>query len=307
MTVVVFGSLNMDLVVRVARLPVPGETISGQQFDTIAGGKGANQAVAVARQQVPTVMVGRVGADSYGRALCQALANEGITADGVSQDSAIATGIAAIAVADSGANQIIVVPGANGQVGVPELAYLKGQLAAAECLLLQLEIPLSTVTTAAQLAHAAGVRVILDPAPAPKADLRSLYPHIDILTPNQVEAAQLVGFPVETIAQAREAIAVLRQQGVPTVIIKLGEQGILCGSEQEQIVQVPALPVSAVDTVAAGDAFNGGLAVALQAGKSLTEALHWASATAAWSVTQSGAQPSLPTRSQVTTLINHLA
>ncbi|MEM1292270.1 MAG: ribokinase [Cyanobacteria bacterium P01_H01_bin.162] len=307
MTVVVFGSLNMDLVVRSARLPVPGETISGRQFATIAGGKGANQAVAVARQRVPTVMVGRVGADRYGPDLCQALANEGIRVDGVSQDSTVATGIAAIAVADSGANQIIVVPGANGQVGLPELEYLKGQLAAAECLLLQLEIPLSTVTTAAQLAHAAGLRVILDPAPAPQADLRSLYPHIDILTPNQVEAAQLVGFPVETIAQAHEAISVLRQQGVATVIIKLGEQGILCSREEAQSIHLPALPVSAVDTVAAGDAFNGGLAVALQAGKSLPEALHWAVATAAWSVTQPGAQPSLPTRSQVTDLINSLA
>ena len=306
MTVVVFGSLNMDLVVRSARLPVPGETLSGQKFETIAGGKGANQAVAVARQQVPTVMVGCVGADSYGQALRQALAHEGVTVDGVNSDPAATTGIAAITVADSGANQIIVVPGANGQVGLPELDYLKGQLPSAQYLLLQLEIPLSTVTTAAQLAHAAGIQVILDPAPAPTVDLRSLYSHIDILTPNQVEAAQLVGFPVETIAQAREAIAVLRQQGVPTVIIKLGEQGILCGSEQEQIVQVPALPVSAVDTVAAGDAFNGGLAVALQAGNSLTEALHWASATAAWSVTQPGAQSSLPTRSQVTGLINNL-
>ncbi|MEL6399415.1 MAG: ribokinase [Cyanobacteria bacterium J06607_6] len=307
MTVVVFGSLNMDLVVRSARLPVPGETILGRQFATIAGGKGANQAVAVARQRVPTVMVGRVGSDRYGPDLCQVLANEGIRVDGVSQDSTVATGIAAITVADSGANQIIVVPGANGQVGLPELEYLKGQLAAAECLLLQLEIPLSTVTTAAQLAHAAGLRVILDSAPAPQADLRSLYPHIDILTPNQVEAAQLVGFPVETIAQAHEAIVMLRQQGVATVIIKLGEQGILCGSQEEQSIHIPALPVSAVDTVAAGDAFNGGLAVALQAGKSLPEALHWATATAAWSVTQPGAQPSLPTRSQVKDLINSLA
>lgn len=298
MTILVFGSLNMDLVVRSPRLPHPGETLTGRDFATIPGGKGANQAVAAARQGVATAMMGRVGADDFGHQLRHALAGDGINIDAVKVDAETHTGVAAIAVAGSGENQIVIVPGANGRVDVTDLAGFASALASAQLLLLQCEIPAAMVAQAAQLAHAAGVTVMLDPAPVPAFDLTPIYPAIDILTPNQIEAAQLTGLPVNNVAEAEVAIAHLQRQGASTILIKLGEQGVLCGTPTEMF-HVPAFPVSVVDTVAAGDAFNGGLAVALAEGRSLKQVVMWASATAALSVGKSGAQPSMPTRSQV--------
>ncbi len=289
----------MDLVVRSPRLPQPGETLTGSNFATIPGGKGANQAVAVARQDATTYMVGRVGADDFGHQLRHALALDGVVVEAIHIDAATHTGVAAIAVADSGENHIVIVPGANGQVGTADLQRLQTHLASAELLLLQCEIPAAIMAQAAQMAHASGVRVMLDPAPVPDFDLKSFYPAIDILTPNQVEAAQLTGLPVTTVDEAAAAISQLQQQGASTVIAKLGEQGVCCGTPEETF-HLPAFAVSVVDTVAAGDAFNGGLAVALSEGKSLREAVTWASATAALSVTKAGAQPSMPTRSHVT-------
>lgn len=298
MSILVFGSLNMDLVVRSPRLPQPGETLTGRDFATVSGGKGANQAVAAARQGATTVMVGRVGADDFGHQLRQALTVDGVAVKAVQVDAETHTGVAAIAVAESGENQIVIVPGANGRVGKDELQRLQTYLDAADYLLLQCEIPAAILAQGAQMAHAAGVRVMLDPAPVPDFDLKPVYPAIDILTPNQVEAAQLTGLSVTTVDEAAAAIARLQQQGASTVIVKLGEQGICCGTPEETF-HVPAFPVAVVDTVAAGDAFNGGLAVALSEGKALREAVVWAAATAALSVTKSGAQPSMPTRSQV--------
>ncbi|HEY9889567.1 MAG TPA: PfkB family carbohydrate kinase, partial [Candidatus Obscuribacterales bacterium] len=183
-----------------------------------------------------------------------------------------------------------------------DLQRLETYLPTAQWLLMQFELPLPTVIAAAHLAQAAGVRVMLDPAPVQTFNPADLYPQVDILTPNQGEAAQLVGFPVETIAQAQAAIAHLQGQGAATVIITLGAQGIVCGTPDETFHH-PALPVTVVDTVAAGDAFNGGLAVALAEGKPLNAAIAWATATAAYAVTQAGAQPSLPRRSQVAQLL----
>ena len=303
MSILVFGSINMDLVVQSPRLPQPGETLVGRTFATMPGGKGANQAVAAARQGAPTVMVGRVGDDDLGQQLRQRLATEGVNTESVMVDATTHTGVAAIAVADNGENQIVIVPGANGRVGDADWQRLHQHLDAAQLLLLQYEIPATVVAKAAELAHAQGIPVILDPAPVPEVDLTPIYPAVDILTPNQVEAAQLTRLPVGTVEQAREALLVLQQQGAQTVIIKLGAQGVLCGTA-DGTFHVPAFAVDVVDTVAAGDAFNGGLAVALQEGQPLREAVTWASATAAVSVTQSGAQPSLPTRSQVADLIN---
>ncbi|MGF1459380.1 MAG: ribokinase [Leptolyngbyaceae cyanobacterium] len=300
MAILVFGSLNMDLVVRTPRLPQSGETLTGQSFTTVAGGKGANQAVAVARQGATTTLVGRVGDDDFGRQLCQALAHDGVQIkDTVLIDGETHTGVAAIAVGAQGENQILIVPGANGRVNRADVDRLKPHFKTADLLLLQCEIGPASVVAAAQTAHAAGLTVMLDPAPVPAGDLTSVYPSVDILTPNQVEAEQLVGFPVNTIDQANAAIAALQSQGATTVIIKLGEQGVVCGTLTETFYQ-PAFTVTVVDTVAAGDAFNGGLAIALQAQKPLREAVQWATATAALSVTKAGAQPSLPTHSEVT-------
>ncbi len=248
-------------------------------------------------------MVGRVGADDLGHQLRHALAVDGIAIDTIQVDATTHTGIAAIAVAQSGENQIIVVPGANSKVDATELNHLQQQLPTTHLLLLQFEIPLPMVREAAAAAYAAGVTVIVDPAPAqslPPAD--SLYRHTHILTPNQVEASQLVGFPVNSLENAAAAAKALRQQGVAIAMVKLGAQGVLCATETA-IFHVPAFTVPIMDTVAAGDAFNGGLAVALHDGKSLREAIAWASATAALSVMQAGAQPSLPTRSQVASFL----
>ncbi len=298
MSVVVFGSINMDLVVRSPHLPKPGETLTGSNFATIPGGKGANQAVAVARLGVPTQMIGRVGQDAFGETLLAELATSGVNCDRVLIDSTVHSGVAMITVDDASENTIVIIPGANGQVGEADVERVRQSLTDVKVLLLQLEIPLPAVIEAARVAKQGGVTVILDPAPA-RSDLPDeLYALIDILTPNQVEAAQLVGFEVNDFESAKAAAGKFRQRGVNIVIVKLGRQGALCCTSDETFA-IPAFPVKAVDTVAAGDAFNGGLAAGLAAGMSLQQATRQAAAAAALSVTQAGAQPSLPTRSQL--------
>lgn len=298
MGVIVFGSINMDLVVQAPSIPVPGETLVGHSFATIPGGKGANQAVATARLQIPTEMVGRIGADPFGQDLITNLKVSGVGYEGIFVDQSTHSGIAVITVDDSGENNIIIVPGVNGQVGAADVERLQLLLPKATVLLLQLEIPLEAVVAAAKAAKQAGVRVILDPAPA-RSDLpMDLYALIDIATPNQIEAGQLVGFPVTDFETAAKAAAVLQQRGTKIVIVKLGKQGALCLTPTETFA-IPPFPVEAVDTVAAGDAFNGGLAAGLAAGMPLRQATRQAAAVAALSVTRSGAQPSLPTRSDL--------
>lgn len=301
-TILVFGSLNMDLVVRSPRLPQPGETLMGHDFTTVPGGKGANQAVAAARLGAVTQMVGRVGADDFGHHLRHGLAMAGVNIDALATDPAVSTGVAAIAVADSGENHILIVPGANGQVGAEDVARLQPHLQPHTTLLMQLEIPLPAVVAAAQAAKAAGVTVILDPAPAAAPLPPELYAAVDILTPNQVEASQLVGEPVDSVAAAIAVARTLQRRGVPTVIVKLAALGSVA-AQGADVWQVPAFSVPVVDTVAAGDAYNGALAVALGNGQPLPQAMVWASAAAALSVSQAGAQPSLPTRSQVETFL----
>jgi ribokinase len=294
-SILVFGSINLDLVARTPRLPVPGETILGHQFTQIPGGKGANQAVAVARLGIPTQMVGRVGGDSFGQELLSSLHNAGVQIDRVLIDRTTHSGVAVIAVDDRGENHIIVIPGANGQIDQTDIDRLTPLFNQAFALLLQFEIPLAIVQQAAKAAKAAGVPVILDPAPAQVNVPSSLYPLVDILTPNAVEAEQLVGFPIHTPADAERAAKVLQQRGVTTVIIKLGHQGVVCTTAQETFF-VPIFKVDVVDTVAAGDAFNAGLAVGLAEGLPLQQALVWGTAAGALAVTKSGAQSSLPDR-----------
>jgi ribokinase len=267
----------------------------GQSFTTIPGGKGANQAVAAARLGIETEMVGRVGGDRFGQDLLTSLQANGVGCDRVFVDPTIHSGVAMIAVDHQAENHIIVISGANGAVDDSDVQRLREVLSPNSILLLQLEIPLPMVVAAAEVAKAQGARVILDPAPA-RSDLpHELYSLLNILTPNQVEASELVGFPVNSIETAREAAIALRQRGVDTVIVKLGKQGAICATADETFA-VPAFLVRAIDTVAAGDAFNGGLATALAEGQPLQTALTWASAVAALSTTQAGAQPSMPTR-----------
>ena len=292
---VVFGSINMDLVTKTPRLPVPGETLLGNSFFTAPGGKGANQAVAIARLGIPAAMVGRVGGDSFGGELLNSLQTAGVDTDYLRIDRGASSGVAAITVGDAGENQIIIIPGANQRVDRTDLERLENLLPGAAVLLLQFEIPITTVVMAASVAHQAGVKVILDPAPAQKDIPVELYPLVDIITPNEIEAGQIVGFPLDGLDAAYRAAEFFLQRGVRTAIIKLGAKGAVCATKEEKFF-VPAFEVTAVDTVAAGDAFNGGLAAALVEGLPLRQAVIWGAATAALAVTKPGAQSSMCAR-----------
>lgn len=312
---VVFGSINIDLVTKTPRLPLPGETLTGHSFVTAPGGKGANQAVAIAKLGVPCYMVGRVGGDNFGRELLASLQLAGVKTENVFVDESISSGVAAIAVDDNGENQIIITPGANGRVDRTDverlLSVLKMTLSppsqrkeissppsqgglGGSILLLQLEIPLNTVIAAAQTAKAAGIQVILDPAPAQNLP-DELYPLIDIITPNETEAGRLVGFTIDGRETATEAAQALLQKGVGNAIVKLGAKGVICATPAETFF-TPAFSVTAVDTVAAGDAFNGGLAAALVEGLPLRQAVIWGAAAGALAATKPGAQSAMPNR-----------
>ncbi len=291
---IAFGSINMDLVARTSKLPVPGETLLGSNFFTVPGGKGANQAVALARLGVATSMVGRVGDDNFGNQLLKTLKVAGIDIENVLVDE-VSSGVALISVDDAGENQIIVVPGANGRVDSTDVENLSSLLPNCRVLLMQFEIPLPSILLAAQAAKRLGVKVILDPAPVLNAVPAELYPLVDIITPNEVEISQLVGFSVNDVDSASEATKILLQRGVGCAIAKLGVKGVICATKKETFF-VPAFPVETVDTVAAGDAFNGGLAAALVEKLSLRQAVVWGAAAGAIAATKSGAQSSMPTK-----------
>jgi ribokinase len=298
--VVVFGSINMDLVVRTPRLPAPGETLTGYTFFAAPGGKGANQAVACARLGAPTRMVGRVGDDLFGEQLRTSLRSYGVQDDGVLTTPG-PSGVALIAVDDTAENTIVIVPGANGAVSSADIPRLEQALDGARTLLLQLEVPIETVVAAARAAHTRGVTVILDPAPALSLP-DELYTLADIITPNEHEATTLTGIAVHDDQGAIAAARALIARGARRVALKLGARGALTAdAEGEQFW--PPFNVTPVDTVAAGDAFNGGLAVALSEGRSFNEAIRWGLAAGALSVTRYGAQPSMPERDEVLTLL----
>lgn len=295
MTVIVFGSINIDLVATAPRLPVAGETLLGHEFFKAPGGKGANQAVAIARLGVTTYIVGRVGAHSFGAELVNGLQAAGVRTDNVSIEANANSGVAVITVDDAGENQIIVIPGANGLVDNEDVERLSNLLPRAKALLLQFEVPMPAVVAAAKAAHKAGVKVILDPAPVLEDVPTEIYSLVDIITPNEVEARQLVGFPVDSEESAASSAQVLLQRGVKCAIIKLGAKGVYCATKEENFF-IPAFPVQAVDTTAAGDAFSGGLAAGIAAELPLRECVTWGTAAGAIAATRPGAQPSLPDR-----------
>ena len=293
--ILVVGSLNADLVVQAPRFPQPGETISGNDLQIIPGGKGANQAVAAARQGAAVSMVGRVGGDSFGPELINNLKRNNVDTSGVQVDTVSSTGTAIIVVDSNGQNSIVLSPGGNGRVNDADLESLS--FSEYKLLLLQLEIPVEAVLSAARRAKASGVRVLLNPAPA-YALPDELIALPDFLLPNEGELSLLTDQPVNDIASAEKAAKTLQGRGAQNVIVTLGNKGALIVSGK-QVTHIDTYQVDVVDTTAAGDAFIGGLASALLQNKSLDEAVRYGCACGALATTKFGAQPSLPVKEDV--------
>ncbi len=297
MKILVIGSSNTDMVVQSPRLPIPGETVLGGQFVMNPGGKGANQAVAAARLGGSVRLLTKLGEDLFGQQTISRLQMERILTDYILIDPNYPSGVALITVDERGENSIVVASGANMALETAEIANAQTAIAQAELILLQLEIPLPTVELAAKMASKLGKTVILNPAPACVLS-DSLLQTVSILTPNQTEAQRLTGITVDSLETAHLAAQQLCERGVANVIITLGKEGAYLYNEQ--ITQlIPSYPVKAVDTTAAGDTFNGALAVALSEGKGLYNAIAFANLAASFTVSRLGAQSSIPYRSEI--------
>lgn len=299
--IVVVGSSNTDMILKLDRLPQPGETLLGGEFATAAGGKGANQAVGAARAGGAVTFVARVGDDWLGAQARAGFAREGLNVEFVFRDKSSPSGVALIFVAQDGENSIAVASGANARLSPADVRKAKKAFTGARAVVTQLETPLQTVQATVDLAAACGVPVILNPAPACRLPER-LLKRISFLTPNEREAEWLTGRKIKNEAGAARAAAELRSRGVPTVIITLGARGAFLASRNDRRL-VPGFRVKAVDATGAGDIFNGALAVALAEGRALTDAVRFANAAAALSVTRLGAQPSAPTRKEIERLL----
>jgi ribokinase len=302
--ILVVGSLNVDLVVRAPRFPGPGETISGEDLQVIPGGKGSNQAVAAARLGANVSMLGRVGVDNFGDFLLENLKSNEVDSALVQRDDA-STGTAIIIVDSNGQNSIVLSAGANGKVSSSDVDA--ASFSDYKLLLLQLEIPIETVFSAAKRAHGSGLRVILNPAPAQQLP-DELIALADYLIPNETELSLLTDMDVKDIPSAEKAARVLLERGVKNVIVTLGSKGALIVSSSQEdkytSTHVNTYEVKVVDTTAAGDAFIGGFATALLQDKSLEDAVRYGCACGALATTKFGAQPSLPTKEEVEKFIN---
>ncbi len=293
----VVGSSNTDMIIRVPRIPRAGETLLGGEFLTAAGGKGANQAVGAARAGGKVAFIARVGRDAFGDQAIAGLLRDGIDVSRVFRDKLTPSGVALIFVAQDGENSIAVAGGANAKLSPSDVKKAAGVIRSAGLLVAQLETPLATVTAAVELAVKAGVPVILNPAPARPLP-NSLLERISILTPNETEAELLTGIKVTDAAAAAKACSKLRSRGVGIVILTLGERGAFLADANGRRL-VPGFKVKTVDSTAAGDIFNGALSVALAEGKAVFDAVRFANAAAALSVTRLGAQPSAPSRADI--------
>jgi len=298
--IVVVGSINMDLVARAARIPVTGETVQGEEFRTHPGGKGANQAVAVARLGYPVSMIGKLGTDAFGAELRDHLQKSGIDVSAVGT-SETSSGVAVIIVSPSGDNVIVVTPGANATVSPSDIDANLDRIRAAGLVLTQLEIPLDTVEHLANVCAREGVPLMLDPAPAQELPAAVLH-HTRWFTPNETEAAFFSAS--EPTNPPKEVARTLLAKGPQAVALKLGGRGVYLADRDGLDRQIDAFAVRAVDTTAAGDAFNGAFATALMLGKDRVESARFAAAAAAISVTRPGAQSSMPTLAEVQELLN---
>lgn len=303
--IVVLGSLNMDLVVKAGRAPEAGETLPGQFFKTIPGGKGANQAAAAAKLGADVAMAGRVGEDDFGVQLTKVLQDAGVNTVAVHEDPDHTTGVASIVVDDAGENRILIVAGANGQVSRADVDALRPALAKAKALILQMEIPFATIEYALNVAAELDLTTILNLAPAyPLSD--ELLKKIDVLVLNESETRLLSKISVDDLASAKEAGLVLHARGANTVIITVGAQGAFF-SAKDQFAFAPAYPVDVVDTTAAGDAFTAGFVVSMLETDIPEESLRFANAVGALTVTKLGAQTSLPSRAAVENFLRSYA
>lgn len=295
--IVVVGSSNTDMIIKVPHVPVPGETIIGGTFSTAAGGKGANQAVAAARAGGDVTLVARVGEDMFGQKAKDGFVKDNINVDHVLNDKDAPSGVALIFVGEDGENSIAVASGANANLSASDVEAASDAISSADILIMQLETPLATVQKAATIACENGVKVMLNPAPACELS-DDILKRISILTPNESEAELLTGIKVESENGAAASAEVLMAKGIETVIVTMGAKGaFVVTADCKELVG--GFSVKAVDATAAGDVFNGTLAVAMAEGKPLKEAVRFANAAAALSVTKLGAQPSAPTRQEI--------
>jgi ribokinase len=297
MSIVVVGSSNTDMIIKIPRIPKKGETILGGKFNTASGGKGANQAVAAARAGSNVTLVARVGDDMFGEQAKEGFEKDNINIDHLLTDTKEPSGIALIFVDDKGENSIAVASGANARLSCKDVENARNVIESADVLLMQLETPIETIRNATDIAKNCGVKIILNPAPAQPLD-DVLLSNIDILTPNETEAELLSGIKVTDIKSAKGAGEFLFEKGLKAVIITLGSRGAFLVSKNENEL-ISGFNVDVVDTTAAGDTFNGALAVGLAEGKELKESIRFANAAAAISVTKMGAQPSVPYRNDI--------
>jgi ribokinase len=298
--IVVLGSSNTDMIVAVDRLPRPGETLLGGTFQTGAGGKGANQAVSVARAGGDVAFVARIGQDAFGQEARAGFVRERIDVRHIIIDKKSPSGVALVFVAKNGENSIAVASGANANLTPADVARARRTIQTASVLLMQLETPLAAIRCAAEIAFAKGIPVILNPAPA-RALPDALLKKIAILTPNETEAEFLTGIKITDEKKAQKAAEQLLRRGVKTVILTLGAKGVWVAT-RDFAQHVPGFKVRTVDTTAAGDTFNGALAVACAEGRPILDAIRFANAAAALSTTKAGAQPSAPRRKKIDAL-----
>lgn len=295
--ITVIGSSNTDLVFQTKKFPLPGETVIGGEFNTFAGGKGANQAVAASRLGGNVHFIARIGNDNFGNAAIKGFLKDNIVTDCIFKDPDFPSGVATIIIDENGQNSIVVAPGANNQLSVADIDSSKEAIKKASIILIQLEIPMPTVKYVLDKASELGKKIILNPAPAMELE-EALYPKIYVITPNETEASLLTGIQVKDVNSASKSADVFISKGVENVLITLGEKGVYF-KNKEQEFHVPAKKVNVKDTTAAGDIFNGAIAVALAENKSWHEAVLFGNCAASIGVSRLGAQDSVPYRNEI--------